>query len=127
MNDGSLFVWGKNDRGQLGTGSGIGIDMIESENAPILIPCLDDKDEVHLVKDFHPGQNTMIIQDVDLNIYKVGLKLDYYPKMVNIFNDEFKKEDVTQLSCGRKHYVVLNKENKLMVWGNIFKEKPVLE
>jgi len=36
----------------------------------------------------------MIIQDYDNNIYKVGLKLDYQPKHVNIFNDEFKKEDV---------------------------------
>lgn len=34
MKDGSLFVWGKNDRGQLGTGTGIGIDMVESENIP---------------------------------------------------------------------------------------------
>lgn len=30
-----LFVWGKNDRGQLGVGSGIGIDMVESENVPV--------------------------------------------------------------------------------------------
>jgi alpha-tubulin suppressor-like RCC1 family protein len=35
MKDGSLFVWGKNDRGQLGTGTGIGIDMVESESVPI--------------------------------------------------------------------------------------------
>jgi len=46
---------------------------------------------------------------------------------VNLFTDEFKKEDVTQLSCGRKHYVVLNKNNQLMVWGNVFKEKAQLE
>ena len=31
---GELFVWGKNDRGQLGTDSGVGIDMIESESLP---------------------------------------------------------------------------------------------
>ena len=29
---GELYVWGKNDKGQLGVGAGIGIDMIESEN-----------------------------------------------------------------------------------------------
>ena len=69
----------------------------------------------------------MILQDYENNIYKVGLKLDYQAKQVDIFNEEFKKEDVTQLSCGRKHYVVLNKENKLMVWGNVFKEKAVAE
>jgi alpha-tubulin suppressor-like RCC1 family protein len=41
LKDGSLYVWGKNDRGQLGVGSGIGIDMVESENVPVLVPILD--------------------------------------------------------------------------------------
>lgn len=66
----------------------------------------------------------MLIQDDDLNIYKTGLKLDYVPKQIDIFNESFTKESVTQLTCGRKHYVVLNNENKMMVWGNVFKEKP---
>jgi len=34
MSDGQLLVWGKNDRGQLGIGSGLGIDMVESESTP---------------------------------------------------------------------------------------------
>ena len=53
----------------------------------------------------------------------MGLKLDYIPKQLNFF-EEFKWEDVTQMACGRKHYVILNKDNNLMVWGNVFKEKP---
>lgn len=44
MNDGSLYVWGKNDRGQLGVGTGIGIDMVESENVPIAVNVLDKND-----------------------------------------------------------------------------------
>ena len=32
--DGSLYTWGKNDRGQMGVGDGIGIDLVESENLP---------------------------------------------------------------------------------------------
>ena len=44
MSDGQLYVWGKNDRGQLGTGTGIGIDMIESENVPVSINVLDNQD-----------------------------------------------------------------------------------
>ena len=35
MNDGTFYVWGKNDRGQMGVGAGVGIDMIESENTPV--------------------------------------------------------------------------------------------
>lgn len=37
MKDGSLFMWGKNDRGQMGVGTGIGIDMVESENVPTIV------------------------------------------------------------------------------------------
>ena len=32
--DGTIHAWGKNDRGQMGTGPGIGIDMVECENIP---------------------------------------------------------------------------------------------
>jgi alpha-tubulin suppressor-like RCC1 family protein len=32
LKDGTLHAWGKNDRGQMGTGAGIGIDMVECEN-----------------------------------------------------------------------------------------------
>ena len=34
MNDGQIFVWGKNDRGQLGIGNSIGVDLVESESSP---------------------------------------------------------------------------------------------
>lgn len=34
MKDGQILVWGKNDQGQMGVGSGIGIDLVESENLP---------------------------------------------------------------------------------------------
>ena len=55
MKDGSLYVWGKNDRGQMGVGSGIGIDMVESENVPCLISLLDKDGKPQLSKDVHCG------------------------------------------------------------------------
>lgn len=64
----------------------------------------------------------MLIRDTEDRIYKTGLKLDYTPKELNFF-PEFPKEDVVQMACGRKHYVILSKDNHLLVWGNVFKEK----
>ena len=122
MKDNTLYVWGKNDRGQMGTGTGIGIDMVESESVPIQVNVLDDKNQPQPIKDFQPGANTMLIQDSSNNVYKTGLRLDYLPKKLNFF-DEFNKDDITELACGRKHYVLVNKDNKLMVWGNVFSEK----
>lgn len=78
MKDGSLYVWGKNDRGQLGVGSGIGIDMIESESSPTQISVGTNKDGTpKIIKDFHAGMNTMLIKDENGLIYKTGLKLDF--------------------------------------------------
>lgn len=93
MRDGSLYVWGKNDRGQMGTGSGIGIDMVESENQPTLIPVIDKDNKPQLVKDVHTGQNTMMIMDEHNNVYKTGLKLDYSPNQIDLPSD-FSKEDI---------------------------------
>lgn len=45
MKDGSLYVWGKNDRGQMGVGTGIGIDMVESENVPTMVNVIDNNNE----------------------------------------------------------------------------------
>lgn len=62
--------------------------MVESESSPVEIRVIpDSKKEVKnpTIRDVHPGQNTMIIQDNDFNIYKTGLKLDYSPKEIEIF------------------------------------------
>ena len=123
MEDGSLFVWGKNDRGQMGVGAGVGIDMIESENSPVQVNLVNANNEAQIIKDFTNGQNTMLIQDENNQIYKTGLKLDYSPRPLN-FDSDFTVDNVTALACGRKHYVILNDDNKLLVWGNVFKEKP---
>lgn len=70
-------MWGKNDRGQMGVGSGIGIDMYESEPSPT--PTRDENGEPIIVKNFSIGQNTTIMQDMEGRILQTGLKLYYHP------------------------------------------------
>ena len=55
MSDGTLHAWGKNDRGQMGTGSGIGIDMVECENVPTFVDLKDENDVGTLAKNFTIG------------------------------------------------------------------------
>jgi len=125
MKDGSLYVWGKNDKGQMGVGSGIGIDMVESENIPTQISVGTKEDGTpKIITDFHAGMNTMLIKDEQGLIYKTGLKLDFSPKEISML-PEFVEPDVIEgMTCGRKHYVLWNKHNQLLVWGSVFKEKP---
>lgn len=116
--NGKLFTWGKNDRGQVGSGSGLGVDMVDSDNYPMEIEVLDANEERVEVKDFELGQNTMIILDVDNNVHITGLKLNYTPKLIQFDQSIFPRESVKLIDCGRKHYYVVSKENKMMVWGN---------
>jgi hypothetical protein len=36
-------------------------------------------------------------------------------------------QSIAGMTCGRRHYVLWNKNNQLMVWGGVFKEKPEKE
>mgnify|MGYP001613716937 CR=1 FL=1 len=56
---GNLYVWGKNNQGQLGIGSGIGVDFIESEKFPNLIV----KNKNSQFVDFSCGENCMMLQE----------------------------------------------------------------
>lgn len=55
MTDGSLNAWGKNDRGQMGTTPGIGIDMIESESVPTMIDLKAEDGTPKAAKNFAVG------------------------------------------------------------------------
>ena len=43
---GQLFAWGKNDQGQMGTGAGIGMELVESENVPTEVILENDNNEI---------------------------------------------------------------------------------
>ena len=121
MKNGSLYTWGKNDRGQMGTGSGIGMDMVESENVPTRVLLRNEAGELVAAQDFTMGQNTMMIRDTDGNVYITGLKLNYEPKRLNFSADLLQTTDIDQMGCGAKHYIILTKDNNYFCWGNVFK------
>lgn len=55
MENGTLHCWGKNDRGQLGTGSGIGIELTDCEVLPCFVDLKDDAEDPKLIKNFEMG------------------------------------------------------------------------
>lgn len=97
--------------------------MTESENVPINIEAPSGLP----IRDFHTGMNSMLILDTEHNVFKTGLKLDYVPKEVRLPEEFDKGSELSQVSgmtCGRKHYVLWNRSNQILAWGNVFKEKP---
>lgn len=112
----------------MGVGSGIGVDLVESENVPKQIDFSlsfgeEKNTEPILIQELTCGQNTMLLRDHKNRIFKTGLKLDYTPKLVR-FNEELLKNDnVTQIACGRRHYVVMDKDQNAHVVGKVFNAK----
>ena len=61
----------------------------------------------------------MFVQDVENDLYTVGLKLDYDPKRLDFNSDLFNKDDVKTLACGQRHYMAVTNNNDLAIWGNV--------
>lgn len=120
-----------NDRGQLGIGQGIGIDMIESESNPKELdftqswPGHEDHLDPVFIKDVYCGQNTMMMTDFDGNVFKTGNRLDYIPKKVDWDAELLKGENVDKIACGKKHYMVIDKNNNAHCFGNVFKASDI--
>jgi alpha-tubulin suppressor-like RCC1 family protein len=113
--DGALYVWGKNDKGQLGIGSGVGFDMIESEAFPKELDfetAFKEKPaEPIFIKDFSTGVNTMIVIDSEDRLYKTGRKIDYTPTLINVDEGMLEKNVLKKVKCGERHFVVIDKTN----------------
>ena len=87
MSDGQLLVWGKNDFGQMGVGSGIGIDLVESENIPKEVELEGalsggEKEDFPFALNVSTGMRTMMVLDQKNRLFQTGLKIDWSPKHV---------------------------------------------
>lgn len=111
---GTLYVWGKNNQGQLGIGSGIGIDYTESEKFPT--PVIKPQ-EIKYV-DFSCGENTMMMLDDSSLLHKTGWRIDYVPSIFQI--SKIVKPKL--FFCGNSYYCMIDSENKIFQWGNLFKQ-----
>jgi len=131
LKDGTLFTWGMNDRGQLGVGNAIGMDMVESENQPreIVFTQSFPGHELHndpvFIEDVYCGQNTMILRDHEGNVFKTGNRLDYIPKKITFDDELLPPEKIDLIASGRSHFSVLDKDHNMHTFGNIFKGKEI--
>lgn len=111
---GNLYVWGKNNQGQLGIGAGIGIDYTESEKFPTLV--LKPKEIQY--KDFSCGENCMMMLDNNHLLHKTGWRIDYVPSIFQIS----KNVKAKLFFCGNSYYCMIDENNKIYQWGNLFKQ-----
>ncbi len=101
---GKLYVWGKNDRGQLGTGIGVGIEYTESVKIPLKVAI----NEEIFISDFTCGENIMIFKDSHGNLYRTGFKIDYTPSLI----DSIENIKPKLFLCGKSYYCVISGKNE---------------
>jgi alpha-tubulin suppressor-like RCC1 family protein len=97
---GELYVWGKNNQGQLGIGAGMGIEYTESEKIPILVAKPDGKNVI----DFSCGDNGMMIETEDKMLYRTGWRIDYVPTSFEITKNVKPK----YFFCGNSYYCMIS-------------------
>ena len=67
--------------------------------------------------DFSCGENTMMMSDQSNNIYKTGWRIDYEPTLIQASKDL----EVKKFFCGNSYYCMIDKDEKIYQWGNLFK------
>jgi len=109
--DGILHAWGRNDKGQLGDGGGLMVDMYAMENLPRPI---EGQLEGRRVTDMDAGyQHTACVTESgELFMWGMGLSLE--PVLVN----EMLNEKCVAVACGQNYTLVLTEDGKLYSFGN---------
>ena len=112
----------------MGVGSGIGIDLVESENVPkevdlkSALPNTAEEDDIPIAVDVHTGMRTMMVLDHKQRLFQSGMKIDWSPKCVNLNYDKINGK-IEMLACGRGHYALVDSENFVHCFGKIFKKQ----
>jgi len=113
---GELWVWGRNDYGQLGLGEEAMGDMYSAERYPRLIRSLPM--EGHSIVDFACGEYHVVVLTSSGAIYEWGSRLWYEPHPVTLpsrYQEGLK--DVVKVAAGDKCSFALCGDGRLYSWG----------
>jgi alpha-tubulin suppressor-like RCC1 family protein len=113
---GELWVWGRNDYGQLGLGEEAMGDMYSAERYPRLVRFLAG--EGHKVVDFACGSQHLVALTDSGDIFEWGNRLWLEPHLV-ARADRYKEqlEDIVKVAAGDKYSFALTREGRLFSWG----------
>eukprot|EP00928_Gymnodinium_smaydae_P061148 TRINITY_DN45302_c0_g1_i1.p1 TRINITY_DN45302_c0_g1~~TRINITY_DN45302_c0_g1_i1.p1 ORF type:complete len:464 (+),score=109.26 TRINITY_DN45302_c0_g1_i1:68-1393(+) len=114
--NGELWVWGRNDYGQLGLGEEAMGDMYSAERYPRLVRSLPV--EGHTIADFACGEHHLVVLTHSGAIYEWGNRLWLEPHPVTLpsrYAEGLK--DIVKVAAGDKFSYALTAEGRLYSWG----------
>jgi len=114
---GELWVWGRNDYGQLGLGEEAMGDMYSAERYPRLVRSLPM--EGHRIVDFSCGEHHLVVLTDSGAIYEWGNRLWLEPHPVTLpsrYEDGLK--NIVKVAAGDKVSFALTGEGRVYSWGS---------
>lgn len=115
--NGELWVWGRNDYGQLGLGEEAMGDMYSAERYPRLVRSLPV--EGHRIVDFDCGEHHLVILTGSGAIYEWGNRTWLEPHPVTLPSRyEEGLKNIVKIVAGEKCSFALTKEGRVYSWGS---------
>jgi alpha-tubulin suppressor-like RCC1 family protein len=113
---GELWVWGRNDYGQLGLGEEAMGDMYSAERYPRIVRSLPVDNQK--VIDFACGEHHLVALTESGDIYEWGNRLWLEPHRVSR-SERYKEDlkDIVKVAAGDKYSFALTREGRLFSWG----------
>ena len=111
LNDGVVYGWGRNHKGQLGTGFGMAVDMYSMETVPNPI----DTDELinRTVTKIAAGQNHAACISSSGELFTWGMSLHLEPIRVS----EVLHTKIIDIACGNDYTMALSEDDDIYIWG----------
>lgn len=117
--DGELYVWGRNDGGQLAQSESMSMDIYAMESLPCLVEGLvDDDDEPLEVVDVACGDKHVVVCTVDHKVYQWGMRQWLAPNIVKGSDDIFTENKIVQVAAGKNYCGAVDVHGHLFTWGD---------
>lgn len=110
-NEGVIYGWGKNAKGQIGTGYGLGVDMYASEQIPT--PMEGDELANRKVTKIAAGTHHSACVTSSGELFWWGSSLHLEPFRVA----EVLHTKIIDVACGLDYTLALSEDNELYAWG----------
>lgn len=109
--DGIIYAWGRNHKGQCGTGSGLAVDMYAMEPMPMPIEgVLEGRKVVKIVA----GESHAAALTDTGELYTWGMGQTFQPELITALAEHTKVIDV---ACGQDYTLAVGEDGNTYSWG----------
>jgi len=110
-NDGIIFSWGKNEKGQCGTGSGLSVEMYAMEPIPVPIEGMLEGRKVVKVSAGHTHAAALTDKG---ELFIWGMAMNHQPELIS----DLAHTEIVDVKCGKGYTIALDRDGKIYTLGS---------